>query len=184
VVFGKVVGGILGYSSAGLIGALIGVGIGHFFDKSFGRALGFDYSGHREKLQQLFFETTFSLMGHLAKADGRVSEEEVAQSENLFSRLGLTPEHRQQAIELFKQGTQADFNIEATLSAFIQGGGRSHNLPMMLLEFLIVIAMADGDIHPAERDVLMRTAQALGFSQRQFAQLLDMISGSLHNCWI
>jgi DnaJ like chaperone protein len=176
MIAGKVIGGLLGYYSFGLFGAIFGLAIGHFFDKSFGVALGFDYSGQREKLQQLFFEATFSLMGHLAKADGRVSEEEIQQSEALFNRLGLTPEHRQQAIELFKQGTQPDFNLEATLSQFIQGGGRSHNLPTLLLEFLIVIAMADGEIHPAERDVLLRTASALGISKFQFQRLLDMLT--------
>jgi len=176
VVFGKVIGGLLGFSAGGFIGAIIGVIVGNFFDKSFGSALGFDYSGHRAKLQQLFFETTFSLMGHMAKADGRVSEEEIAQAENLFTRLGLTPEHRQQAIALFKQGTQPDFAMEPALAAFIEGGGRSKNLPTLLLEFLIVIAMADGELHPAERSVLVRTAEALGFSSRQFEQLLAMLT--------
>ena len=45
-----------------------------------------------------YFETTFTLLGFLAKADGRISEEEIAQAEALMARMGLTAQHRQQAI--------------------------------------------------------------------------------------
>ena len=175
MVFGKVIGGLLGYFSAGIVGALIGIFIGHYFDRAFGGALRFDFSGHRQQLQALFFETSFSLMGHLAKADGRVSEQEIAQSEALFERLGLTPEHRQEAIRLFKQGTQPDFELDAVVARFIDGGGRSHNLPTLLLEFLVSIALADGELHIEEQNVLSRVASGLGINSRQFARLLDML---------
>ena len=91
MVFGKVIGGLLGYSSAGVFGAVVGVIVGHFFDKGIGQAMGFDYGADRARLQRLFFETTFSIMGHLAKSDGRISKEEVSQAESLMERLGLTP---------------------------------------------------------------------------------------------
>ncbi|MEE8059591.1 MAG: co-chaperone DjlA [Pseudomonadales bacterium] len=175
MIVGKVIGGLCGFFSAGLLGAIIGIVVGHFFDRGLGQALGFDYSADRERLQRLFFETSFSIMGHLAKSDGHISEEEITQAEALMDRLGLTAEHRKDAIVLFKQGAQNDFQLEPIVAHFISEGGRKHNLPILLLEFLFSIALADGELHPAEKDVLSRTATYLGINSRQFDQLLAML---------
>jgi DnaJ like chaperone protein len=175
VVFGKLIGGVIGFFTAGLFGAVLGIAAGHFFDKGFGKALGFDYGADRERLQRLFFETAFMAMGYLAKSDGRVSKEEISQAEALMGRLGLTPEHRQEAIELFKQGSKSDFLLEPVISNFISEGGRQHNLPILLLEFLFSIAFADGELHPAEQEILARTASFLGINPRQFEKLLSML---------
>ncbi|MGK0442964.1 MAG: DnaJ like chaperone protein, partial [Pseudohongiellaceae bacterium] len=176
MIAGKIVGAVLGLVVAGPFGALLGLVAGHFFDNGLGQAMGFDYQGQRVKLQRTFFETVFKVMGHLAKADGRISEEEVAQAEQLMTRLGLTPEHREEAIELFKAGAQDEFNLQQTIAEFIEQGGRSQNLPAMLLEFLFSIAMADGELHPAEKEVLSQVASYMGIGSRQFEQLLAMLT--------
>lgn len=175
MIFGKLIGGILGFFAAGIFGLVVGVVIGHFFDKSFGQALGYDFGADRARLQRLFFETTFSIMGHIAKSDGRVSEQEIEQAEVIMQRLGLTAEHRQEAIRLFKQGAQPDFQLEPVISEFINRGGRQHNLPILLLEFLFTIALADGQLHPAEQDILSKVANYLGIGSRQFEQLMAML---------
>ncbi len=174
--FGKLIGGLLGFFTFGFFGALIGIFAGHLFDKGFGKALGFDYGADRERLQRLFFETTFTIMGNLAKSDGRISEEEVSQAETLMGQLGLTAEHRKEAIELFKQGAKAEFQLEPTIARFIDEGGRQQNLPILLLEFLFSIALADGELHPAEKEILSRCAQYLGIGSRQFEQLMAMLA--------
>ncbi|WP_339339952.1 co-chaperone DjlA [uncultured Oceanicoccus sp.] len=175
MIFGKIIGGFIGLSSAGFFGAIIGVLAGHFFDKGIAQAMGFDYGADRAKLQRLFFETTFKIMGHLAKVDGRISEEEIQQAEALMAQLGLTAEHRKEAIALFKLGSQNDFQLEPVIASFIANGGRRHNLPILLLEFLFSIAMADGEMHQAEKEILSKTAGYLGIGSRQFEQLLAML---------
>lgn len=175
MVFGKFIGGLLGFITFGIFGLIIGIGVGHFFDRGLGSALGFNYGAERLRLQRLFFETSFQLMGHIAKSDGRISEEEIQQAENLMLKIGLTSEHRQEAIALFKQGAASDFQVESVISAFIDGGGRSHQLPIVLMEFLISMALADGVIHPAEQAILQKVATYLGINQRQFDQLIQMM---------
>lgn len=175
MIFGKIIGGLLGLFSAGLFGAIVGLFVGHFFDKGIGRAMGFDYGADRARLQRLFFETTFTIMGHLAKSDGRVSEQEISQAELLMERLGLTAQHRQEAIALFKQGANSEFQLEPSISRFISEGGRQHNLPVLLLEFLFSMALADGELHPAEQNILSKTAEYLGINVRQFEQLMAML---------
>jgi DnaJ like chaperone protein len=176
VIFGKLIGGLLGFFTGGVFGAVVGLAVGHFFDRGFGRALGFDYGADRARLQRLFFETSFSLMGHLAKADGRISEQEVSQAEALMERLGLNTDKRKEAIELFKLGAAANFQLEPVIAQFIDEGGRQHNLPILLLEFLFSIALADDELHPAEIEILSRIATYLGINKRQFEQLMAMLT--------
>ena len=76
MIAGKIIAGLLGLSVAGPIGVLIGVYIGHQFDKGLGGLRPMSAQQQAE-VRESFFETVFGLLGHLAKADGRVSEAEV-----------------------------------------------------------------------------------------------------------
>lgn len=180
MIFGKLIGGLLGLFSGGFLGLIIGLIVGHFFDRGLGQAMGFDMGAERRRLQQLFFETTFAVMGHIAKADGRVSEDEIASAGSLMDRLGFTGEQRRQAIDYFKNGTAADFQLEPAIARFVKEGGRRQNMPAILLEFLITIALADGVLDAAEKDILTRTAGYLGINPAQFEHLLDMLSAQQH----
>jgi DnaJ like chaperone protein len=122
-----------------------------------------------------YFETTFTLLGYLAKADGRVSEEEISQAEALMSRMGLNAEHRQQAIGLFKVGANSNFVLDDLMQQFVSTCGRMNNLKQSLLNDLIVLALADGELHPAERQALQSIAQYLGVSKALFERLIAMI---------
>jgi DnaJ like chaperone protein len=69
-------------------------------------------------LQQEFFDTTFVMLGYIAKADGRVSETEIAQAEAMFAQLRLTPSQREGAIKRFKRGAEATFDPAPELTRF------------------------------------------------------------------
>ncbi len=173
---GKFIGGFVGFLSFGPVGAIAGVFLGHWFDRITDQH---NPRVSREELAQIqhkFFETVFLCMGHLAKADGRISEDEVALTEQLMSRMGLTSEHRREAIRLFKQGAEPEFNLEASLSQFRSFAARSPNLTQMLLVYLINLALADGNLDEPEARVLRQVAEGLGFSRLAFEQLLRMIS--------
>ena len=175
MIFGKLIGALLGFFAGGLFGAMVGGFVGHLFDRGLSQSMRFDFGGERERLQKLFFETTFSIMGHVAKADGRVSEAEIASAEALMTRLQFNADQRTQAITCFKQGAAADFQLEPLIARFVREGGRSHNLPAILLEFLVTIALADGELADEEKAILMQTAGYIGINPRQFEQLLAML---------
>ncbi|HEY7884157.1 MAG TPA: co-chaperone DjlA [Cellvibrionaceae bacterium] len=172
---GKLLGGIIGFMVGGPLLALLGVFIGHMFDR--GRALNDAMASPemRERISNSFFETTFTLLGYLAKADGRVSEVEVAQTEQVMAQMGLSGEQRQKAIELFKTGSAADFDPAATLESFRAICGRNRNLVQMLLTYLVNLALADGHFDQAEERVLREVAAGLGISSMAFDHLLRMI---------
>ncbi|MBD2857592.1 co-chaperone DjlA [Spongiibacter sp. KMU-158] len=177
---GKLIGAVLGFLVGGPLFALLGLAAGHFFDRGLGQAMGFDYAGARAELQTQFFETCFRVMGHIAKADGRVCEDEVAQAEAIIAKLGLQNERRQQAINLFKEGSAADFTLEPEMSRFLQRCGRQVLMRQMLLEALLSISLADGKLDPAETDILGKVAHYLGVPERDFQRLLQMATAQQH----
>lgn len=130
----------------------------------------------RAQIQSTFFNSVFLLLGHLAKSDGRVSETEVQLTEALMVKMGLTAEHRREAIRLFKQGASVDFDFETTVAEFKRVCGISPNLNNMLLVNLVNLAMADGVLDEQEAQVLRQLAERLGFSKIAFEQLLRMLN--------
>ena len=103
---GKILGSLLGFLTLGVIGGLVGFFVGHLFDSGLVRALRMTGPDGLNALQQEFFDTTFVMLGYVAKSDGRVSESEIQQAEAMFAHLRLTPSQRASAIKRFKHGTE------------------------------------------------------------------------------
>lgn len=176
----KFIGFIAGYYFLGFFGALLGLFVGSVIDRM--RALG---AGALNPLQNalrqaVFLETVFISMGKLAKADGQVSQEEIAHVEQFMQKLGMTAEHRQQAIALFKRGADPAFDIEPTYRKFMAVCGHTRDLKQMLLVYLIVMALADGHMHPAEETLLTGIAARLGYGSDAFRHLIDMVLNQSH----
>jgi DnaJ like chaperone protein len=177
--WGKLVGGAFGFMIMGPIGALLGAALGHNFDRGIDLQSG-PAAGDQERVQTVFFTTVFAVMGHLAKADGRVSREEIAMAENVMTQMQLEPEQRKVAIRLFNEGKREDFPLDEVLYQFRQECHRRTNLIQMFLEILIATAMADGRLDDAERGVMLSICQFLGIPRPYFEQLLSMVTAQQH----
>lgn len=178
--YGKLVAAALGLLVAGPIGLLIGLLLGHAFDRGLARTLEAGSPEQIALIQKAFFQTCFLLLGHVAKADGRVSETEVAHAEALFRQMGLDADQRREAIRLFKQGSSPGFDPEPVVSDFLEVCHGQRRLKQTLLMFMIAMALADHAMQPAERSVLGRLAVLLGFRESQLDQLLDMARAQEH----
>lgn len=117
--WGKVLGGFFGYLIAGSAGAVFGVLIGNFFDRGFAFHFANPHLSYhmerRKAVQKIFFESTFSIMGHIAKADGRVTKQELEIAKLLMQEMRLNNAQKIQAKKMFNQGKQTDFDLNATL---------------------------------------------------------------------
>lgn len=173
---GKVLGFIAGIFVGGPFGAIVGAILGHFLIDRKNRAGPKMSNEQLHAVQANFFTTVFLLLGHLAKSDGRVSETEIQLTESLMDKMGLTLDHRREAIRLFKLGSADDFNFDAVMGEFKQRCGTSPNLVNMLLVNLVNLAMADGVLDDQEAQVLRGVAERLGFSRFAFDQLLRMLN--------
>lgn len=175
MIVGKLIGGLFGYYSFNIIGAIAGIYIGNLFDQSLQKFQQRESPEVLQAIQTTFFNTTFTLMGYLAKADGRVSEEEIDLTQQLMDKMSLTADHKREAIKLFKVGSAADFDPHATVQTFRDICGHRVQLTQMLIVYLLNTALADGEFDPKEESALRDIAKGLNFSHLAFEQLLRMI---------
>ena len=177
-IWGKILGFLFGFMlSKSLFGALLGLWLGHIFDR--GRGFNFNgLSGGKEddiSRQAAFFYTTFSVMGHVAKAKGQVTSHEIAFASAYMDKLGLSTELRQQAQDAFREGKSSGFPLKDRLVKFKRLMGNRHDLLLMFLEIQIQVAFSDSELDSAERSVLHTIAKFLGYSARELDNLLEMI---------
>ena len=176
----KIIVALAGYYFFGFLGALIGYFIGGSIDRARRYGLGGVNPLGTGQRKAVFLETVFVLMGKLAKADGVITQDEIDHVELFIKKMGMTAEHREQAIAQFKRGSAVDFEITETLNTFMVSCGQTLNLKQMVVVYLIVMAIADGVLDKSEVVLLEQIASRLGYSSAQFQQLLEMVLNQTH----
>lgn len=159
--------GLIGLAFGGATGLIVGLGLGYAVTRWLPRLL-------RQSLAQVqaqLLESTFATMGALCKVDGQVSRDEIRTAEALFDRMRLNPEQRRAAKAAFNRGKAPDFDLDGEMAKLRQiSRGRGPLLGLFLQVQLQSIA-ADGRIHPAEHDMLVRIARGLGLADTEVARL-------------
>ena len=178
---GKVVAGLVGLIYGGPVGLLLGVIVGHMIDQARARSRLGGFTRGTADIQASFFTTTFSAMGYVCKADGRVSEAEIEATRRVMDRLSLSKEKRREAIECFNRGKRADFDVERVVGDFRRVCRGRLDLFQMFMEIQLQAAFADGEITSAERRALMQIARAMGLSDVDFARLEALLRGGFHH---
>lgn len=173
--WGKVLGGTFGFLIGGPIGALLGAVLGHNFDaglKRLNHESEDDLSpGAQERVQATFFTATFATMGHLAKADGKVTQDEIRMAESVMSQMQLSPEQKRVAIDLFQQGKDPSYDVKAVVEQFRIECRRRTNLMRMFVEIQLHAVYADGTLHPAEEKLLGEICETLKFPKFMLRQM-------------
>lgn len=173
---GKFIGGVIGFIlGGGLPGLVIGVVLGHFFDTGavhdwLVSATLYSQPSPRTSIQKIFFETTFSVLGYLAKCDGRVSESEIKAAEQVMQHMSLNYNMRQEAIRLFKEGKRFDFNWQKCIHRLRDSAYNHPNLLRTFIEFQLQMVCAGGVITLAKRRALQRICAELGVSETTYIQ--------------
>jgi len=175
--WGKVVGGALGFVLGGPLGALLGGVLGHNLDRGMASLEGTEEldPGERERVQTAFFTATFSVMGHMTKVDGQVTQREIALAEAVMDQMELSPEMRRAAIGLFDEGKSDGFPLDDVLDQFRRECHRRHTLMQMFLEIQIQAAYADGRAGAHEERLLLYICQQMGIPEFLFRRLEQMV---------
>ena len=180
--WGKLIGGTFGYLLGGPLGALVGTALGHHFDAGLGRVTtpqDRDF-GPQERTQTAFFTATFSVMGHIAKADGRVTPDEIQLASGVMDQMSLAPELRRVAQNLFAEGKAADFPLDEVLEQLRRECHYRQHLARVFLEIQVHAAYADGSIHPDEREVLEHICRRLRLPAGELSHLEAMLHAEPH----
>jgi DnaJ like chaperone protein len=168
---GKVVGGAFGFVMGGPLGAALGAALGHQFDQG-GPEIRFETLGaspeETEVVRRAFFMGTFQVMGFVAKADGRVSESEIAVARHIMDRMQLTEDLKLLAMRLFNEGKDDRFGVASAIEEFRACCSLHAHLPRLFMALQVELALADGSVSRQEEATLLQICDQLGFSRYEY----------------
>lgn len=168
---GKIVGAIVGYLlTRRPLGVLLGIVLGHLYDQYAARRAA---GGRADSatVRAVFFRAAFGVMGHVAKADGRVSEQDIAAARRIFRQFNLGEADTRAAMEFYTQGKGAGFDLDGTLAELAGACRGREEVLRMFLEIQLRAAILGDGLQGAARAVLQRAAAALGIGAMEFAHL-------------
>jgi DnaJ like chaperone protein len=180
---GKFFGALIGFLlTRNVWGAVIGAVIGHMFDQNvmsgyanspYAAAARAAASGEAAQatISEVFFRTTFELMGHVAKSDGRVSEAEIDAARTLMVELRLGPAEIEAAIACYRTGKSASYDAAARIERLREVCARRYDLLRAFIELQLRAALAGNGMSPPARAILTRVAERLGLSGLEFAYM-------------
>tara|TARA_B100000963_G_C22429527_1_gene581448 strand:- start:58 stop:789 length:732 start_codon:yes stop_codon:yes gene_type:complete len=146
------IGGMIGFTIGGPIGGILGAVIGSKLSDKNQRK-----PDNNQKNQAAFFTALFACFAKIAKADGRVSREEVDKVDHFIkSKFRLPKEQRAFAIEIFNHAKDDQNSFEdyaRQLSSLLSSDPSSL---IMFYELLFELSMADGYLDPSEEKLLLK----------------------------
>lgn len=175
--WGKILGALFGLAILRLPGLFIGLLLGHWFDQvlrqRFESKGGFQglFGSHKEA-QGIFMYSTFAVMGHLAKSTGVVTPVHIRQAQHFMIQLGLSSGQKKEAQNAFRDGKAAAFPWQQQLTDLKAAYLNRPEVLMLFMEIQMSIALVDGHLTRAQRQILTQIADMLDFSALQFEQIL------------
>ena len=177
---GGIVGGMIGFTLLGPIGALVGSVMGSRMTRQAKSRTNPNNLDH----QVAFFTALFACLAKIAKADGRVSEEEVSKIESFIStKFNFNEEERSFAINIFQRAKSDRISFDAYAKQLYQLLGSSPNSLLVFYELLFELAMADGVMHKNEEKLLKRIPNIFGFDKGLYHELYDKYVGKIMDAY-
>lgn len=174
--WGKVIGTVAGMATLRPWLALVGLILGHQFDRGFAaRFQRPDDDARLGRLPEHFMRPLFQTMGHLAKSDGRVTEDEIRAVRTMMHRLGLGPARVRHAIDWFESGKVASFPLLATARALRRDIGRNVEVRRLFVRLLMEVSLSKGRLPQRERALLWSVCGELDISRVDLAQMEAML---------
>ena len=176
---GKVVGGTIGFAIGGPIGAVAGAAFGHTLDKKeerylssnrIGSGQGASQLSNNEEAQLTFFIAAFSMLAKIAKADGRVSEQEISSVEDFMQKdLNLDNESKNTARNIFREAVNSQDRFEAFAVQFYNVFRTQPRLIELMMDVLLRVSTADGKISNEEERLLQSAVRIFNISERAYS---------------
>lgn len=151
--FGTGAGIGIGMALGGPIGAIIGGLIG----SSIGERVGGASMGDAEKNQMIFITAWIAMLAKMAKADGVICQNEIAEISVLFDKAGLDAIDKKIAVNIFSTVKEN----QVTIYEYAQQYARIADREMCEIMYAALweVARADGKIHPNE-DIILKNITA------------------------
>ncbi len=174
-IWGKVIGGVAGFAIGGPFGALLGVYAGHTMDRARKRAAGATASagatataGATADRQVAFTMAVIVLGAKMAKADGRVTRDEIAAFRRIFH---IPPAEMKEVGKLFNAAAEDATGFEPYARQIADMFVHEPAVLEELLGGLFHIAKADGTVHTGELEYLRQVGAIFGFEGHAFESI-------------
>ena len=170
-IWGSLIGGVVGFSFAGPIGALIGSMLG-------GRMSSARRSGFHRRFappQQVFAIALIILTAKLAKADGQVSKEELVAIKN---KLKIPDHEIDQVGKIFNKAKEDSLGYEPYAQQIAQIYSNNPAVLDEVINILFYIAESDGKVSESEIVMIRNIAKIFGISKSQFEGIRESRKGS------
>ena len=161
--------------------AFFGLILGHLPGAATGAVIGFIFDNLRHSQRKNatpeaggYVGPLFTLLGAVAKSDGRVSEAEIAVAERLMTRMGLDADQRKQAAVSFNVGKQPEFDVTRTINELRLWVGMRRDHAFPVLDVVIETVLAEGNPAPEKMAILRQLAFALRVSDMELMALMAM----------
>lgn len=176
---GTLLGGTLGFAIGGPIGALIGAGGGHLLDRfreSERRTLaGPGAAGDRAEAQVAFSVGLIGLSAKVAKADGRVTPDEI----QAFRRVYHFPQRDEARVAaIYNEARRSAEGFETYAQQLASILGPRDERCAQILDCLYAIAAADGVFHPNEDRIIRDIGRLFGFSEAEVRSIRSRHQGA------
>ena len=173
--WGKVIGTLLGAATLKPGVALLGLILGHQFDRGFRtRYRGFS-DANVSAVPDGFADALFRCMGHLAKVDGRVTEDEIRAARSVMHRLNLGPGAVRRAIASFEEGKRVDFPLKATVRKARRDPLRRAENRLLFVRLLLEVGLSKARMRSRERALIWEICTELDIGRVELAQLEAML---------
>ena len=205
--FGKWIGGIFGLFAGGPLGALAGYAFGSLFDSfneasstasdknesSYNRQYARSRSSHtpqdEEGSRNGFLFAMMVLSAHIIQADGKIMHSEMECMRQFLRQNfgeGSVAQGEQIIRKLFdyrKQKGESDWQQQISACCKQIARVLNQGQRLVLLQYLVAIAQADGSVAQAELDSLHQLASNLRLNPDEVDQMLGMGKDSLEDAY-
>ena len=171
-IWGKIIGGATGFAFGGPLGALLGGVAGHALDKiKTKRKL-----PEETALKQIGFTIgVIVLSAKMAKADGKVTEDEI---KAFKEKINVPDNEIKNVAKLWDQAKKTTDGFEVYAKQISDLLEKNSSVLEELLKLLFIIAQADGKITIPEIKYLKKVSNIFGFSNEDFERIYSSKSGN------
>jgi DnaJ like chaperone protein len=171
---GALLGGTVGYMLGGPLGAMIGGSLGSRAGNNQRSAGGYS----AQDVQSTFLIAVISLAAKTAKADGKITPEEIATFDRFLQRLGMSVAERKMAARVFNNARESSVTTAELTKQIKQVMGNNRDRLRDIVGLLLEIAHADGNFHKSEEQFIHNVAQQLGLSEQEYNSCKAMFSST------
>ena len=161
----------------GILGGIIGAVVGNWIEDKVRGGRGRSPSGPRRfganrptdggRGELTVLAAISAMMSKMAKADGRITADEVRYCERVFDQLGLRGEKREYCIRVFRMSKNDSHTIYEYADSFA-AQQRDLSVREIVYDLLWDLACADGVVSPEELNILKRITAHLRIHAAQF----------------